>query len=416
MKTIWIIDHYSSEPRFGGIRRQYDFAIELAKRGYKVGIIASSFSHFSHSYISEENMYVSEINDKVTYIYVRTSSYESNSGLKRAKNMYSFLRNVVKHREDIANAVGVPDVVTGCSVHPLAWLAAYWVARRYKIRFCIEVRDLWPWVWIASGEKSRFDPMVIFFGLLEKWAYKKADRIIFSMPKGDRYICDELGADRSKVALIGQPMDCEAFDRNALNKSSLPDEIIEFMKEGFICCFAGYYMKYEGVYVMLEAAKMLMGKGLPIKMVFVGSGEEREGMKRYVQDNRLNNVLIYGRIAKDAVPALLHNSDICMAHLEVENKSNAYKFGVSKNKVNEYLYSGACTLYGFMDTEDAVAVSGGGMVYTPYCAEELAEDIEKIYNMPANFRDMYGINGRKYIQENHNVSILTDKLLHVLFE
>ena len=30
MKNIWIIDHYSSEPQYGGISRQYDFAMELA--------------------------------------------------------------------------------------------------------------------------------------------------------------------------------------------------------------------------------------------------------------------------------------------------------------------------------------------------------------------------------------------------
>ena len=36
MKTIWIIDHYSSEPKYGGIQRQFDFANELSKRGYKV--------------------------------------------------------------------------------------------------------------------------------------------------------------------------------------------------------------------------------------------------------------------------------------------------------------------------------------------------------------------------------------------
>ena len=44
MKTIWIIDHYSSEPKYGGIQRQFDFANELSKRGYRTIIISSSFS------------------------------------------------------------------------------------------------------------------------------------------------------------------------------------------------------------------------------------------------------------------------------------------------------------------------------------------------------------------------------------
>ena len=28
-KNVWIIDHYSSEPKYGGISRQYEFAKEL---------------------------------------------------------------------------------------------------------------------------------------------------------------------------------------------------------------------------------------------------------------------------------------------------------------------------------------------------------------------------------------------------
>lgn len=43
MKTIWIIDHYSSEPQYGGISRQYDFACELSKRGYNAVVISSAF-------------------------------------------------------------------------------------------------------------------------------------------------------------------------------------------------------------------------------------------------------------------------------------------------------------------------------------------------------------------------------------
>lgn len=415
MKTIWIIDHYSSEPRFGGIARQYDFACELEKRGYNVVVIASGFSHFSHSYISDKEVYVSHIRKNVHYVYLKTSSYKLNGGIKRAKSMFSFMYKVLKYQKIIAQKYGKPDVVNGCSVHPLAWIAAYKISKIYHIRFCVEVRDLWPRIWVVSKAKSKYDPMVIFFGLLERWAYKKADRIIYSMPQGDKYICDELKFKRSKTYLIGQPMDCKKFDNNAQDEKNLPEEIRAFIEDGFICSFAGYYMKYEGVYVMLEAARILKERHLPVKMVFVGNGEEMDGMRSYVQNYDLNNVMINGRVPKEAVPALLSRSDVCMAHLEVEGHKEVYKYGVSKNKVNEYLYSGACTLYGFLYQDDAVASSGGGMVFEPYNAKELAYDIEKLYYMKPEDRKQYGIRGRKYIRDTHKVEKLTDKLLEVLF-
>ncbi len=415
MQTIWIIDHYSSEPQYGGISRQYDFARELGRRGYNVVVIASGFCHFTHTYISEKAVKVSTIADRVHYIYLKTTSYESNGGFGRAKNMIDFLNKVVKYEAIIARRYGKPDVVTGCSVHPLAWVAAYRIARKYQIRFVAEVRDFWPRIWVVSGDKKAADPMVLFFGVIQRWAFLRADRIIYSMYHGDKYICGELGIPRSKVYLIGQPMDCERFDENSKKTDLLPNEIREFMKDSFVCSFAGYYMTYEGVYVMLEALKQLEAKELPVKMIFVGSGHEKEGMERYIKDNKICNALVYDRIPKEAVPALISHSDICMAHLEVKGHKEVYKYGVSKNKVNEYLYSGSCVLYGFLYKDDEVAESGGGMVFEPYDAEELAAKIEKVYRMSLEERRKFGINGRNYIRKNRSVKVLADRLLEVLF-
>lgn len=416
MKTIWIIDHYSSEPQYGGISRQYDFACELSKRGYIAVVISSAFSHFTHSFISDEDVYVSKINDRVHYVYLKTSPYENNAGIGRLKNMISFKRAVRKHKSRIANMFGKPDVVNGCSVHPFAWVAGYKVAKKYKARFCVEVRDLWPAIWVLNGEKSKLHPMVLFFGALEKWAYHKADRIIYSMAYGDRYICDELGYSKEKAFLIGQPMDCNRFDKFAEEKRDLiPKDIRDFMTNSFVCVFAGYYMKYEGVYTMLEAAKILRKKGLPVKMVFVGSGQEKDGMEQYAQQNSLDNVYIGSRISKEAIPALLKKSDICMAHLAIEGHEDAYKYGVSKNKVNEYLYSGACTIYGFLYKDDVVASKGAGYVIEPFNSGELADRIEEVYNMQESEYKLFGVNGRRYINENHHVEVLTDKLEQVFF-
>lgn len=417
MKTVWIIDHYSSEPQFGGIARQFDFANELSSRGYNVVVISSSFSHFTHSYFQEDDIFISKVNDKVHYVYLKTTPYTKNSGLARLENMVSFKRKVIEYMDKISYTLGAPEVVNGCSVHPFAWIAAYAVSKKYKAKLCVEVRDLWPEVWVLSGEKSKYHPMVVFFGALEKWAYKKADRIIYSMSKGQNYFAGKLGINEEKMFLIGQPMDCVRFDENATNNYSLiPEEIREFIQDSFVCVFAGYYMTYEGIYTMLEAAKILKAKNLPIKMVFVGSGQEKEGMQNYVDENDLNNVHIGDRINKNAIPALLKASNICMAHLAIEGHKDAYRYGVSKNKVNEYLYSGACTLYGFTDKNDAVQTSKAGFIFEPFNSDDLANKIIEIYRMDEKEQKKYGENGRNYIINFHSKEVLTNKLESVFFE
>lgn len=413
MKTIWIIDHYSSEPKHGGIQRQFDFANELSKRGYRIVIVSSAFSHYTHTYITEKPVQFSHFAKNAWYAYIHTASYESNGGLGRVKNMFSFMFYALKYRKVIETKIGKPDVVMGASVHPLAWITAYRIARHYKVKFIAEVRDLWPEMWLLNGEKGKLDPMVLFFGTIEKWAYKRADKIIYSMLYGDKYICGKLGFSKDKIALIEQPMDCAKFDKNAVEKASDVSEEIKNFTSGddLVCAFTGYFMEYEGVHVMLKAAKEFRDKNMPIKFLFIGSGKEEEVMKQYVKDNGLTNVLIHGRISKELIPAVLRSCDICLAHCATEGKEESFKYGISKNKVNEYLYSGNPVIYGRDDEQDPVAKYGGGYVVKPFNSEMFVEKIEEIYDMSPERRAEMGKRGQNYIIKYHRVDSLTDKLL-----
>lgn len=414
--NIWIIDHYSSEPKFGGIQRQFDFANGLSERGHNVVVIASAFSHFSHSYIYEEEITFSDVNEKAHYVYLKTHPYLSNRSIKRSLSMLSFKSAVLANAMKIADKYGIPDVVVGCSIHPFAWIAAYRIARKYKAKFFAEVRDLWPATWIYNGGKSRLHPMVLFFGALERWAYNRADKIIYSMARGDKYICDELGYSRDKVMWIDQPMDCERFDRNAQRYDELPQEIREFIGESFLCAFTGYYMDYEGVNEMLEAAKIIKEKDMPIKFVFVGSGSEEAKMKEYVRENALDNVFVGGRISRELIPALLRRAQICLVHLATRGNPNSYKFDASKNKINEYMYSDSCIIYGTYIENQFVKTSGAGYTIEPYNAAAFTDKICEVYAMSQEERARFGAAARRYVLENNTLERLTDKYVSLLGE
>ena len=104
-----------------------------------------------------------------------------------------------------------------------------------------------------------------------------------------------------------------------------------------------------------------------------------------------------------------------MAHLDVKGHREVYKYGASKNKLNEYLYSGACTLYGFFDKDNEVVKSGGGIQFEPYNAEDLANKIKCIYELENDDRKAYGKRARYYYKKYHSVEVLTDTLLKALF-
>ena len=60
-----------------------------------------------------------------------------------------------------------PDVIIGSSPHPFAALASLFVARKKKVPFVLEIRDLWPQSLIDIGGLSRYNPGIIGLSLIE---------------------------------------------------------------------------------------------------------------------------------------------------------------------------------------------------------------------------------------------------------
>jgi hypothetical protein len=83
----------------------------------------------------------------------------------------------------IVPEIGKPDVVVGSSPHLLTPLAAYWVARHYRVPFVMEVRDLWPQTIIDMGGTECAPPN--HQGSTGPWRsslYRRAERIITLLP------------------------------------------------------------------------------------------------------------------------------------------------------------------------------------------------------------------------------------------
>ena len=407
--NIWIIDHYSSEPRFGGYSRQYFFALGLAGKGYDVLVVSSAFSHFSHRYIADKRINYSNIAQNANYAYLKTTPYTKNNDAKRIINMVSFVRAVKKNYKVLIDRFGKPDLVVGCSMHPLTWIAAQYVSRKTNSRFIVEVRDLWPATQIYNHGMSPYHPVALFFGKLEKWAYDHAEKIVYSMARGDRYLSGILGYPKEKLCWIDQPMDVSFFDNNAKRYNELPHEITSFIGDAFLCVFTGYYVDYEGVMEMLEAAKRLKGKYTDIKFVFVGSGRSEEQMRQYQRENDLDNVFIGGRIDRELIPALLYRADVCLVNLAVRGNTKSYQFDASKNKLTEYLFSNSVVIYGTYIQDQYVKTSGAGYTITPFSAEEFAEKIEEVYNMDSEKRKTIAENGRKYVMNHNTLEVLLKK-------
>ena len=401
--NVWIFNHYALTPDLPGGTRHFDFAKELTNRGHKVTIFASSFHYSLLKEIKKynKNKFILESYNGINFIWIKTFPYKKNNW-KRVLNMLSYSYRsykVAKNYEKIG--IEKPHIIIGSSVHLFAVYTAYKLSKFFKVPFVMEVRDLWPQTLIDMGI-SKWHPFVILLGILEKFLYKQAKRIITLLPKIKNYIIS-LGISEDKIVWIPNGVYIDRFSTKKLKNKNT---------EKFTVTYAGAIGKANNLDVLIEAAKIL--KGIPnIEFVIVGDGPERERLEKKVLEIGLNKVQFKGSVSKNEVLSYLCNSNILYFNLK---ESPVFRYGISSNKLFDYLASGKPIIFSAFAGNNPVAEARAGITIPPENPEALAEAILKLYRMPDEERKEMGLRGRKYVEKYHSIPKLVDKLEKVLYE
>ncbi|NLN41005.1 MAG: glycosyltransferase family 4 protein [Clostridiales bacterium] len=406
MKTIWILNHYASMN--GG--RHYKYAENLIKRGYSVKVFRASTVHNTNQNLITDSSkkYTYREANNIPFVIVRARNYVGN-GKQRLLNMVDYaqgLLSVTKYFDDEK-----PDIIYSSSVHPLTWLAGYRLAKRYNAKFIAETRDLWPETLVAMGRVSKNSIPAKILYKIERFIYKKADKLIFTFPGGKDYV-ESIGLDTSKVRYINNGIDLEEFNHNKvtyiLEDRQLDDSGI------FKVLFTGAIGKANALYRIVDVARIFIDKGITdIKFYIYGDGPEKDNLQNYVLDNNIKNVIFKGRVDKKYIPYILSKGDLnvlCLEHLP-----NLFKYGLSPNKMFDYFASGRPIVSNVECGYDMLEKYRCGITVKGGSAEALAEGILKFYNMPKEEYNIYCKNAFEAARD-FDFKILTDKLEKVLLE
>ncbi len=408
MKNIWIFQHYASPPNKGGLVRAYDFAKQLIKKGYKVKIFSSAFNHFTHENIETKGkLYKRETEDGVPFVWVKTSEYKGN-GTDRVKNMLSFyvrLPKVVK--EIIKYDNEKPDVIIASSAHPLTCVAGIKIAKKLKVPCIVEIRDLWPESIVEYSSKlTKKNPVIKLLYKLEKWIYKKADKIIFTMEGGKDYIIDQ-GWDKEinldKVYHINNGVDLEKFDYNKEHYQVKDDDLDD--EQSIKVVYTGSIRRVNNIGLILDAAKEI--ENPKVKFLIWGDGNEVDSLKERIFDEDITNVIFKGRVEKKYVPYILSKADINLCH---NTESKLFRYGISFNKLFDYYSSGKPVLIDFKTGFNPIEKNKCGISCE---TDELNRGLEKFIAKGEHEIIVMGENARR-VAEEHDFRELTKKLIQVI--
>jgi len=402
-RTVWILNHYCQEPTGTGPTRHYTLAKYLKALGWDAQLVGASVEHATGRR-RLEGMALSreECIDGVQFLWLRTPRYRGN-GLARTVNMVTYATQAVAR---VASRLPRPDVVVGSSVHPLAAWAAAVLAKRHRVPFVFEVRDLWPQTLIEMGRVAKGSATERVLRLLERSLYRRASSVVGLMPGIVEYVAS-LGVPGNKVVWIPNGVDMEAFPelpRPPTGKGDTP----------FTLMYFGAHGEANGLDTLLDAMA-IVERNLGASVVhcrLVGEGGDKSRLQVRARELDLRSVSFEAGVPRESishVAAEAHAFVLCTRDLP-----GLYRYGVSMNKLYEYMALGRPVVLAMSALNDPIRDSGAGITVPPDDPRSLAEAIEQLAHLEPEERRRLGAQGRRWVSDRHGYAALARRFAEVL--
>ncbi len=394
---VWLVNQYAVPPTLTGGLRPYSLMRALKERGHEPMIIAGSFNHWtreeSRLMDGEPEKLIDE--EGVPFAWLRVPPYPG-STLKRFFSMKAFSKSVLT--SPLLKSLHAPDVVIGSNPHLFGAEAGMNLAKRADSPFVMEIRDLWPQSLVDYGRFGEWHPAIQYLRLIESRLYKGSSSIVTLLPGSEKYLLEK-GAPEGGIYWLP----------NGVDTSQLPDVQLLPKHEEFTIAFVGIHGIANGLDVALDAAQILkdQGHGSKIRFRFVGDGGEKDRLKADARTRGLSNCQFDDPVPKAMVPQILAESD---AGLMILKPAPVFKWGISPNKLFDYFGAGRPVVFSVNSSNNPVAEACAGVTVEPNNAQSLAAGILELAEKPYEERQEMGLRGRKYVEENHDLSKLGDTL------
>jgi len=404
VSTIWIINQYASTPATGVGGRHHHLARELAARGHRVYLIAAQWHHLLRDGGASEGAPLAERVEGYDFVRLPTPRYSHAHDRKRVLNWVLFAWRLASLRRRIPDP---PDVIMCSSPSLFAVMGAERLARRFGARLVFEVRDIWPQTLVEVGGLSPRNPMIQVMQRIEDRAYRQADGVISNLPGAVDHMVSR-GMDRHKFSWI--PNGFSAADVERPTRLGA-DARARIPTGKFIVGYAGTLGVANALDTFLDAAERLQAQE-EIAFVLLGHGKEKAALEASAARRKLTNVHFLPAVPKDQVQSVLEFFDVCSIGLRAES---LFRFGVSPNKLFDYLIAGKPIIYGIdSGTYRPVEEFQAGIQIPPQNVEALVEAILKLRALQPAERRRMGENGRRAALEHHEYGMLARRLEEVL--
>jgi len=411
-RKILLINHFAGSPYHGMEFRPYYLAKEWVQRGHRVTIVAASYSHhrFNNPILPTNTFIFEEHIDGIRYVWLRTPQYKT-SGSSRINNMLSFVRGLFAYHHQIVGN-NKTDVVIASSTYPFDVFPAAYLAHCHQARLVYEIHDLWPEAVADVHQLPRWHPYVVSAGVAAQFAYRFTDRIVSILPNVGAFL-KRRGVSQDKIVHVPNGIDPSQWTHRPIDGPfPLIDRITDMQNNGhFVLGYVGTHGAANALFQLLDVAEHTQDTN--IVYLLVGSGSDKESLKEYARKRRLKNVIFEDPVPKLDVPGVLAHMDALYIGWR---PLRVYQYGISPNKLFDYMASGRPIIHVVNASNDPVAVAKCGISVHPNHFARIVEAVRTLAAMPRAQRDTIGQRGREYVLTHHIYPVLADTFLKGVFD
>ena len=308
-----------------------------------------------------------------------------------------FVRKILGHLSFMLSAVllgtsrvGRQDVVVASSPTFFSLFSAWFIARVKRAKFVVEVRDLWPAIFVELGVLT--NPLLIrLLERLELAVYRAADQIVL-VSEGFRTSLIERGVPAGKLSVIRNGVDLERFRTDTPREDEVRTRLGATSPEDVMVLYLGAHGISHGLTAVADAAAKLQDL-THIRFAFVGEGAAKPELQARIGELGLDNVVTLPGVPREEVPGLLAAADICLAPLRDVPLFSTF----IPSKIFEYLGAGRAVIGALRGEPARILQQAGAVVVEPEQPELLADAIRQLAEDPER-RAAMGAEGRQHVE------------------
>jgi glycosyltransferase involved in cell wall biosynthesis len=334
-------------------------------------------------------------------------------------------------------AAGAADVVVVSSPTFFSILSGWVLARLKRASLVVEVRDLWPAIFVELGVLTN-RRVIALLERLELAAYAAADQVVV-VSEGFRDDLIRRGVPPEKVHTIRNGVDVRRFAPGPATDEPGQAELRARLGAGPADClvlYAGTHGISQGLPAVADAAALLdgfparRGRAGPdrgdwfsksadvtradaspgtVRFAFVGDGADKRRLREQVGRRRLGNVALLPGVPSAEMPALLAAADVCLVPLR-----DVPLFGTFiPSKMFECLAAGKAVVGSVRGEAAQILTEAGAVVVAPEDSAALAAALADLAAAPRR-RAQLGQLGRSFVERCYDRAALAREYRKVL--